>query len=197
MSRLLPRSRKQLAALWLLAAVASAAQAFEWPSFGADKAVSASGTIQVVFAPEDDAAGLILQALNGAKKQVLVQAYSFTSKPIAQALIAAKLRGVDVQLIADREQASKMERNRVSEIAAGGVPTFLDGEHQSAHNKVMVIDHGTPNATVITGSYNFTNAAQFKNAENLLIIRGNKALTDVYARNWQRHRPHSFSFHQP
>lgn len=195
MSHLLPRSRTQLAALCVLAALAGAASAFEWPSFGADKAVSAGGTIQVVFTPEDDAADLILQALNGAKKQVLVQAYSFTSKPIAQALIAAKLRGVDVQLIADREQASKMERNRVSEIAGGGVPTFLDGEHQSAHNKVMVIDAGTANATVITGSYNFTNAAQFKNAENLLIIRGNKALTDAYARNWQRHRPHSFSFH--
>ena len=197
MSRKLPRRRRQVAALCVLAALAGTAGAFEWPSFGADRTVSATGTIQLAFAPEDDAAGMIVQALDGAKKQVLVQAFSFTSKPIAQALIAAKLRGVDVQLIADREQATKMERNRISEIAAGGVPTFLDGEHQSAHNKIMVIDHGTANATVITGSYNFTNAAQSKNAENLLIIRGNKALTDAYARNWQRHRPHSFSFHQP
>jgi phosphatidylserine/phosphatidylglycerophosphate/cardiolipin synthase-like enzyme len=194
---MLPRSRKQLAALCLLAALAGAADAFERPSFGSGQSVAASGTVQVVFTPGDDAAGLIVQALDGAKKQVLVQSYSFTSRPIAQALIAAKLRGVDVQLIADREQASRMERNRVAEIAGGGVPTFLDGEHQSAHNKVMVIDNGTANATVITGSYNFTNAAQFKNAENLLIIRGNKVLTDAYARNWQRHRPHSFSFRQP
>jgi len=196
-SRMLPRSRKQLAALCVLAALAGGAGAYERPSFGAGQNLAASGTIQLAFTPGDDAAKLIMQALDGAKKQVLVQTYSFTSRPIAQALIAAKLRGVDVQLIADREQASKMERNRVAEIADGGVPTFLDGEHQSAHSKVMVIDNGTANATVITGSYNFTNAAQFKNAENLLIIRGNKALTDAYARNWQRHRPHSVAFRRP
>ena len=197
MSRLLPRSRKQLAALYVLVTLAGGAGAYERPSFGAGQNLAASGTIQVAFTPGDDAVKLIVQALNGAKKQVLVQAYSFTSRPIAQALINARRRGVDVQLIADREQIEKSDRNRIADIAAGGVPTFIDAEHQSAHNKVMVIDNDSADATVITGSYNFTNAAQYKNAENLLIIRGDKALTDAYARNWQRHRPHSVAFHRP
>jgi phosphatidylserine/phosphatidylglycerophosphate/cardiolipin synthase-like enzyme len=47
---------------------------------------------------------------------------------------------------------------------------------------------------VITGSYNFTHAAQYKNAENLLIVRGNLALAKAYAANWQRHRDHSTSY---
>lgn len=197
MKRPLPRSRKQLAALCVLAALAGDAGAYERPSFGAGQNVAASGTIQVAFTPGDDAVKLIVQALDGAKKQVLVQAYSFTSRPIARALINAQRRGVDVQLIADREQIEKTDHNRIAEIAAGGVATFIDAEHQSAHNKVMVIDNGSADATVITGSYNFTNAAQYKNAENLLIIRGDKALTDAYARNWQRHRPHSVAFRRP
>jgi phosphatidylserine/phosphatidylglycerophosphate/cardiolipin synthase-like enzyme len=196
-SRLLPRSRRQLATLCALAALAGAAGAFERPSFGTGQGVLASGTIQVAFTPGDDAAKLIVQALDGAKKQVLVQAYSFTSKPIAHALIDAQRRGVDVQLIVDREQLERTDHNRIAEIAAGGVHTFIDGEHQSAHNKVMVIDNGSSDATVITGSYNFTSAAQYKNAENLLIIRGNKALSDAYARDWQRHRPHSVVFRRP
>jgi phosphatidylserine/phosphatidylglycerophosphate/cardiolipin synthase-like enzyme len=53
------------------------------------------------------------------------------------------------------------------------VPVWIDAEHAAAHNKVMVIDNGTADAAVITGSFNFTQAAQHRNAENLLILRGN------------------------
>ena len=83
------------------------------------------------------------------------------------------------------------QRGQVPIIAAAGVPVWLDGEHQSAHNKTMVIDAGSPEATVVTGSYNFTKAAQFKNAENVLVIRGNRALAQEYQANWQRHLPHA------
>jgi phosphatidylserine/phosphatidylglycerophosphate/cardiolipin synthase-like enzyme len=43
---------------------------------------------------------------------------------------------------------------------------------------------------VITGSFNFTNAAEEKNAENLLIIKS-KGLAKSYADNWHKHRQHS------
>jgi phosphatidylserine/phosphatidylglycerophosphate/cardiolipin synthase-like enzyme len=75
-------------------------------------------------------------------------------------------------------------------MAAAGVPVWLDGEHQSAHNKIMVLDDDT----VVTGSYNFTKAAQFKNAENVLVIHGNRALAQQYQANWQRHRLHAQPF---
>ena len=74
------------------------------------------------------------------------------------------------------------------------MPLWIDSEHAAAHNKVMVIDNGLPEAAVITGSFNFTQAAQHRNAENLLILRGNPNLTEAYAANWRRHKIHSLPF---
>lgn len=167
------------------------AQAFEFPSLSRTKTLPATGTVQLAFTPGDDATGLIVRAIEGAKYQVLVQAYSFTSRNIAFALISAKHRGVDVQLIADEEQTFKNDKNRIGDIAAGGVPVYIDAEHAIAHNKVMVIDAGQPGGAVITGSFNFTHAAQYNNAENLLILRGNLPLVEAYLANWKQHREHS------
>jgi phosphatidylserine/phosphatidylglycerophosphate/cardiolipin synthase-like enzyme len=71
-------------------------------------------------------------------------------------------------------------------LANQGVPTMIDANHAISHNKVIVID----GELVITGSFNFTKAAQEKNAENLLIIR-DPALAKQYTQNWDAHRQHS------
>jgi phosphatidylserine/phosphatidylglycerophosphate/cardiolipin synthase-like enzyme len=71
-------------------------------------------------------------------------------------------------------------------LANQGVPTLIDATHAIAHNKVMVID----GEMVLTGSFNFTKAAQEKNAENLLIIR-DPALAAQYTQNWDAHCQHS------
>lgn len=183
--------------LLALLVLCGSATAFEVPSTTrTPRAISASGTVQVAFSPEDDAAGLVIRAIDDARKQVLVQTFSFTHRKIAIALIEARQRGVEVEVIADREQIQRMERGLVPEIAAAGVPTFVDAEHDSAHNKIVLIDAGTPQAAVITGSFNFTHAAQYRNAENLLLFRGNPQLTQAYLANWQRHRAHARPFDQ-
>ena len=180
---------------WLLLLLCGSASAFEFPSTThAPSTIAASGTVQLAFSPQDDAGALVVQAIRGARKQVLVQSFSFTHRKIAQALIDARNRGVDVQLIADDEQIRRMERGLIPSIAAAGVSTFVDDSHSSAHNKIMVIDAGTPQAVVITGSFNFTQAAQHKNAENLLLFRGNPQLTQAYLANWQSHRAHARSY---
>jgi phosphatidylserine/phosphatidylglycerophosphate/cardiolipin synthase-like enzyme len=120
-----------------------------------------------------------------------VQAFSFTHKDIARALIEARARGVDVRVIADAEQTELIENTVIPELAAAGVPVFLDKEHAAAHNKVMVIDEGDPSVLVITGSYNYTFAAQYRNAENLVVLRGGPRIARAYAENWRRHRAHS------
>lgn len=172
---------------------AASATAFEPSSGHGGKPVvlPATGTIQVAFTPGDDAGKLIADAISGARRQVLVQAFSFTHHRIAEALIAAKRRGVDVRVIADKEQTEKIPTSVIARIAAGGVPVFLDSDHTSAHSKVMVIDAGSQEATLVTGSFNFTQAAQYKNAENVLVIRGNGALAELYLQNWQHHYEHS------
>jgi phosphatidylserine/phosphatidylglycerophosphate/cardiolipin synthase-like enzyme len=153
--------------------------------------VVANANVRALFTPGDDVAGNIANVIRHARRQVLVQAFSFTHDDIARALLEAHRRGVDVRLIADREQTENMERGQVPGLARAGLPVWLDGEHQSAHNKVMVIDAGTPGAVIITGSFNFTRAAQYKNAENAVFISGNDTLVMEYVRNWQRHLAHS------
>ncbi len=158
--------------------------------------LNARGTIQVAFTPGDDAAGLVVDAIRKARRQVLVQAYSFTHKDIAQALVEAKRRGIDVQMVADRQQMETITTSQVEWLAEQGVPVWIDAEHTAAHNKVMVIDNGTPDAAVITGSFNFTHAGQHRNAENLLILRGNAILSEAYAANWRRHKIHALPLHR-
>lgn len=157
-------------------------------------AVAGSGTVEVFFTPGSGADVAVIDAIGRARQQVMVQAFSFTHRQIARALIAAGKRGVKVRFIIDKEQAERFSGWLVSELAEAGIPVFLDAEHEAAHNKVMVIDPGAPDAVLITGSYNFSAAAQYRNAENLLLFRGNDRLTAAYAENWRHHYSHSTHF---
>ena len=133
---------------------------------------------QVCFTPGGNCTQKIVQAIDTARKQILVQAYSFTSAPIAKALMLAHRRGIDVKVILDKSQ--KTQRYTSSTFLTNqGIPTWIDYRVAIAHNKVMILDK----ETVITGSFNFTSAAQNKNAENLLILH-NTALAKEYAKNW-------------
>ena len=154
----------------------------------------AQGSVQVAFSPWDNAEGIVVDAIRQAKSQILVQAFSFTSRALANALIAAKRRGVDVLVLADREQTFNSEVGRIPELAQAGITVMLEVRYQSAHNKVMVIDADTEHAAVITGSYNWTYAAQFKNAENVLILRHNPDIANAYAANWRRHYADSLPY---
>jgi phosphatidylserine/phosphatidylglycerophosphate/cardiolipin synthase-like enzyme len=140
----------------------------------------------VCFTPGGDYTELLINAVAGAKTNILVQAYSFTSAPIAKALLDAHKRGVRVEVILDKSQRTANYSSADFALANQGVPTMIDANHAISHNKVMVID----GETVLTGSFNFTKAAQEKNAENVLIIR-DKALAAQYTRNWQAHAQHS------
>jgi len=154
----------------------------------AQQTVSSRAMVQVAFTPWNNAEALVVDSIGRAKKQILVQAFSFTSRTLANALIAAKVRGVDVQVLADREQTFGGESSRIPELVQAGIPVMLEVRYQSAHNKVMVLDAGSADAAVITGSYNWTYAAEYKNAENLLILRQSAEIADAYAANWRRHR---------
>lgn len=176
--------------LWLALLLAAAPAAALQPAGTVEELVTA----QIAFTPGDEAARIIVEALRAARRQVLVQAFSFTHKDIARALIDARRRGVDVRVIADGEQTELIESTVIPELAAAGVPVFLDQEHAAAHNKVMVIDEGNASAVVITGSYNYTFAAQNRNAENLVVLRGGQRIARAYADNWRRHRAHSRSY---
>ena len=145
-----------------------------------------TGPVQVYFSPNAGCTGAVERELEQAKTRVLVQAYSFTSAPIAGALVKAARRGVAVQVILDKSQRSE-RYSSADFLAHAGIATFIDAKHAIAHNKVMVIDADT----VITGSFNFTKAAESSNAENLLVLHESPELARRYAENWEAHRTHS------
>jgi phosphatidylserine/phosphatidylglycerophosphate/cardiolipin synthase-like enzyme len=137
----------------------------------------------VDFSPDGDGQKLILQAIADAKRTILVQAYSFTDRRIITALGQAKARGVEVRVILDKSDAQPYQGHTpmAAVISAERIPVWIDSSVRIAHNKVMIIDGGE----LITGSYNFTYAADYDNAENLLLIRDAPGLVDAYISNWK------------
>ena len=147
--------------------------------------VATATDIKVYFSPKGGCTEAVVKNLQSATNTVLVQAYSFTSAPIATAIVDAHKRGVNVTVILDKSQRTE----RYSEadfFLHADIPTFIDAKHNIAHNKVMVID----GRITITGSFNFTKSAENQNAENLLVI-DDAALAARYAANWKTHFSHS------
>jgi phosphatidylserine/phosphatidylglycerophosphate/cardiolipin synthase-like enzyme len=140
---------------------------------------------QVYFSPKGGAEDAVVRALKAARSSVYVQAYSFTNAAIAKALVDAHERGVTVEAILDKSNR-KAHYSAATFLTNAGIPMSIDAAHEIAHNKVMIID----GATVITGSYNFTRAAERANAENLLIIK-DAELAVRYMANWRKHRGHA------
>ena len=139
----------------------------------------------VCFSPNGGCTQAIVDQIDNAKSEILIQAYSFTSAPIAKAIVNAHKRGVHVEIILDK--SNKSAKYSAGDFTAHmGVTTYIDSQHAIAHNKIIIIDK----ETVITGSFNFTKAAEEKNAENLLIIKS-KELAKTYIDNWNKHMEHS------
>jgi phosphatidylserine/phosphatidylglycerophosphate/cardiolipin synthase-like enzyme len=105
------------------------------------------------------------------------------------ALVEAHKRGVKILTVLDKSNETA-QYSAATFLVNAGIQTLIDGQHAIAHNKVMVID----SATVITGSFNFTKAAEEKNAENLLVIKEAPELVKAYEANIQAHAAHSHPY---
>lgn len=144
--------------------------------------------IHACFTPGQDCTHQITDQISQAKHSILVQAYNFTSKDIANALIEAKNRGVKVKVILDKSQR-KQKYSLLHYIVDAGIPVWIDTKPAIAHNKIMIIDE----KEVITGSFNFTDSAQKRNAENLVFITDTK-LAQKYIQNWQNREQQSIPY---
>jgi phosphatidylserine/phosphatidylglycerophosphate/cardiolipin synthase-like enzyme len=138
------------------------------------------------FSPKGGCQDAVVREIQKARREILVQAYSFTSEPISKALIEAKKRGVHVEILLDHSNEKEPHTDLPLFVEKGLAP-LVDANHAIAHNKVMVIDRWT----LITGSFNFTNQAEHENAENLLIIKGHGELVTQYRNNFFAHKGHS------
>lgn len=149
---------------------------------------AAQGEVEVAFSPRDDVEALIVGLVGSARRSLQVQAYVFTSRAIADALVGAHRRGVDVAVLADAKMNRRASGNALPRLLAAGVPVALETRYNAAHNKVMIVDADGPGCALMTGSYNFTWSARNRNAENVLVLRGHCAVARAYRSNWQRHR---------
>ncbi|CAE6962821.1 phospholipase D family protein [Paraburkholderia domus] len=141
-------------------------------------------TWQCGFSPEGSSLETVtgaIDAVSGAKATILVAAYEFTSRPIAEALIAAKKRGVTVGVVADTTENEK-QYSKVHDLIAAGIPVRFDNTLAMLHSKYMVLNR----TAVETGSFNFTAAAASnKHAENACVFRNAPRMAARFASDWK------------
>jgi len=139
-----------------------------------------SPALNVCFSPEGQCEKLAVHAIQTAKQEILVQAYSFTSRPISDALIDAHNNGIAVKILFDQSQL-KAPYSQIHRLRKAGIKTKVDNVQGIAHNKTIIVD----GARLITGSYNFSRAANVRNSENMLLIQ-DEGMAKIYRAEWYR-----------
>jgi len=143
--------------------------------------------VQACFSPAGKCSSLIIREIQQSKKELLVAVYAFTSDQLATAVVQAKKRGLAVQVVIDRDFDSGNERSKGKFLEAQRVPvrriaaiksTPIEKEAGLMHQKFAVFDRNT----LLTGSYNWTHAAERLNDENLLLFRDAGPLAEEYRR---------------
>jgi phosphatidylserine/phosphatidylglycerophosphate/cardiolipin synthase-like enzyme len=136
--------------------------------------------VEVAFSPHRGATELVVHTVESARTSIRVAAYSFTSKPIAEALLDARKHGIDVRVVVDKSNATA-RYTAATFLANQGVPVRVDHRYAIMHHKFVVVD----GATVETGSFNYTAAAERSNAENVLVLH-DPAVAQQYGQEWER-----------
>lgn len=140
----------------------------------------------VFFSPRGGCTAAAVKEIQAARETILVRGYSFTSVPIAQALIDASRRGVAVEAVLDKSDDGARVSPAV-QVMEQAFPVLIDDRHAIAHSKIIEID----DSIILTGSFNWTVAAENSNAENLLVLRNFLDLAASYKADYLKHRAHS------
>ena len=152
--------------------------------------INISGAI--CFSPGGQCTQHVVDMIKKAQHSIRVQAFSFTSRPIANALVAAYRRGIDVIVILDKSNPCearhrpatcgknhRISNTQITKLTQADVPIYIDYVMNIAHNKVIIIDDDI----TLTGSFNFTYAAEKYNAENIIFIHS-KEVAAAYINNF-------------
>jgi phosphatidylserine/phosphatidylglycerophosphate/cardiolipin synthase-like enzyme len=138
------------------------------------------GGVQVenYFSPPDGVMDHLIEYVKGARKSVHFMIFTYTDTDLAAAMIARNKAGLDVQGVIENRGASQ---GALVPLYCAKVPVKLDGNKYTMHHKVIILD----GQTVITGSFNFTKAADNENDDNLLVIHS-PAVAALYEQEYQR-----------
>jgi phosphatidylserine/phosphatidylglycerophosphate/cardiolipin synthase-like enzyme len=146
-----------------------------------------TGMVEVAFSPNEGAQDLVLKSINASKKSIRMLAYSFTSAPVVSALLAAKKRGVDVQIVVDYKNNVSLDKSgkaraAMSALVNAGIPLRTINVYAIHHDKTICVD----GLHTQLGSFNYSSAAEKSNSENVLVLWNNPKITAEYLRHWQR-----------
>ena len=164
----------------------AACPAFGFEAFGGRSATADRPGIEVAFSPGAGAEALVLKVIGSAKQSIRLAAYSFTSAPVARALVDAKKRGVEVGVIVDYkhnilEDRSGKAKAALNLLTTAGIPTRVISRYAIHHDKYIVVD----GSTVETGSFNFSAAAAKSNSENVIVLWAQPQVAREYLAHWQ------------
>ncbi len=129
--------------------------------------VTIDGTpIDIYFSPDDKVADSFVELISNAQESIYFMAYSFTSDDLGDAVRERAQDGVAVMGVMDSSQVASNAGTEYDAFNQAGLEVHQDGIPGLMHHKVMIIDK----EIVVLGSYNFTNSAETRNDENLIVI---------------------------
>ena len=126
--------------------------------------------LKIGFSPQDKIiSNHLIKYINNAKKSIFIESFIITHKSLANALIEAKKRGVDVKIIIDATSASS-EYSMVKNLRDNGVKVKVENYAGKMHMKTVLID----DKYFISGSMNLTKSGDVYNDENFVFIENPK-----------------------
>jgi len=126
----------------------------------------------------------LVELIRGAQRSIDIAAYELDLENVADALLAAKVRGVAVRIVIDTDNLAE---NAVQRLKQGGVPVVDDKREAIMHDKFVIID----GHTVLTGSWNLTANCTYRNNNNAIVIE-----SEALARNYEAEFTEMFEKHQ-
>ncbi len=107
----------------------------------------------------------LIDLINAAQTSIHLAVFEFNLQNVADALIAAHNRGVEVQIVYDDEHTE--DDPQMTQMIGAGIPATPDQRGAFMHNKFFIFD----SATVWLGSWNVTVNDTFRNNNNAIVIR--------------------------
>lgn len=140
-----------------------------------------STRVDTFFSPDDGVQSQVAAVLSGAEESIYFLAFSFTSNDLGDIVREKAEDGLTVKGVMDEEQISSNQGTEFDPFKQAGLDVRIDGIEGQMHHKVFVIDE----SIVVLGSYNFSQSAETRNDENILIIY-NEAIAKQFLMEFER-----------
>jgi len=136
--------------------------------------------VAVSFSRTEDTSQLLQYWIGRANETIRLMVMLITQDELADTLIAANSRGIDIDVIIDDEWLFSSGSD-YQQILDAGVDIRGDDRGALMHHKVMIID----GYVVMTGSYNWSTSAEDRNDENIIILKS-ETLAQSYLEEFNR-----------